>query len=169
MEDAEKEKIEKEKAKKAKEIAEKYRFSDIEKLEKIELLKKIQALEVEVAVRDNKILKLEKQVEYYKGLWNNKPKYTEYNPDSGGIEKVIYILKENARIMLSNEIEEVLLDLEPDLKVHWENTRNNTSRYISRAVKAGRVIKHYIGNGYTYGLPDWFDENNNLLKKFCRI
>jgi hypothetical protein len=152
-----------------KEIAEKYRFSDIEKMGKPELLKKIKALHYEcmdlaaqLDVRDSKILGLEKQIE---GLKRNKPKYSEYSPDLGGIEKVIYILKENARIMISKEIEEALLNLEPNLKILWENTRNNTSRYISRAIKAGRVIKHSIGNGYAYALPEWFNDEA-LMQKY---
>lgn len=170
MEDGEKEK---ERVKKAKEIAEKYRFSEIAKLGKPELLQKFKEiyyecmdLAAQVDVWGSKSLELEKQIEYYKGLWNNKPKYTEYNPDLGGIEKVIYILKANARIMLSAEIEAVLLELEPDLKKVWEDTRTNTSRYISRAVKAGMVIKYPVGNGCTYALPEWFDDDGNLIKKF---
>lgn len=157
------------KKKKAKEIAEKYRLSLLSDLDKRELLKENTELKVQSEVKDAKIFELQKKVEYYKGLLNNKPKYSEYNPDFGGIEKVIYILKENARVMLSNQIEAALLELEPDLKLEWENTRINTSRYISRAVKAGRVVKHYIGNGFTYGLPEWFEDDGNLIKKFSIV
>ena len=159
--------------KKAKDIVAKIRYSHLFSLEKSEiiaLLKESETekklLQIDLSLRDNKISELESKIMDYKNGVYNKRKYSEYKVEWGGIEKVIYILKENNKLMFSNEIESAILELQPKLKLEWKDTRGNTLRYITRAIKDGRVIKYFIGNGFTYALPEWFGEEGNLLKQF---
>ena len=162
-----------EKQKKARVIAGKYRLSELLKLEKTQIIEilneardEITEKDIIIAKRDSTIAEQVFKLKEYERLLFNKDKYSEYDPEAGGIEKLIYILKENKRMMFSHEIESTILELQPKLKDEWKDTRGNTVRYITRAIKSGRVIKYYIGNGYTYALPEWFDDDGNLIRKY---
>jgi len=161
------------KEKSGKEIVAKYQFSDLEKLSKEEIIVKFkrlysQALEVaDIAdLKEEEVMELKSLIEHYKKIIDDKPKYLEYDPEWGGIEKVEYILKVNERIMTSNKIAKALLEIEPLLKLEWKYTLPPVVRYISRAVKAKKVMKYYSGNGFAYGLPNWFDEDGSIKRKF---
>ena len=159
------------KNKKAKQIVDKYRFSEFRKLneqDKNRAFEELYKLNKELLI-DNEVLNGEnlrlKKTEEKKV---HKPDYSEYDPNWKGIEKVIYILKENGRVMLSKEIVLELLNVEPDLAQKWDSPYSATIKYISRGVSFGRIIQYNkIGSGgFTYALPEWFDENGALIKKF---
>jgi hypothetical protein len=103
------------KEKSVKRIIEKYRFIELDNMDKPQLISKFHelfseckklALERDIAVEMNEINSRNKECGSEK-----KPeiKYLKYNPDWGGIEKVVYILKENGYAMNSKEIERELL------------------------------------------------------------
>lgn len=159
------------KNKKAKQIADKYRFLEFRKLneqeknwafEELYKLYNESQLDCEALKAENTYLKKSKKEK------NTKPIYSEYDPSWKGIEKVIYILKENGRIMLSKEIVLELLNIEPDLAQKWDSPYSATIKYISRGVRFGRIIQYNkIGSGgFTYALPEWFSDEGNLLKQF---
>lgn len=159
------------KNKKAKQIADKYRFLEFRKLneqEKNRAFEELYKLYSESKI-DCEALKAENtHLKKFKEKKNTKPTYSEYDPSWKGIEKVIYILKENGKIMLSKEIVLELLNIQPDLAQKWDNPYSATIKYISRGVSFGRIIQYTkIGSsGFTYALPEWFGEEGNLKSQF---
>lgn len=156
------------KNKKAKQIADKFRFLEFRKLNEQEKNRAYEELyklycesqiDIEVLRTENAHLKKSKEKKH------TKPTYPEYDSTWKGIEKVIYILKENGRIMLSKEIVLELLNIEPDLAQKWDNPYSATIKYISRGVRFGRIIQYNkIGSGgFTYALPEWFNGDSNLI------
>lgn len=161
------------KPKTAKEIALLFRFSETKKQSREEILVKYEGLYFTcldlcalLLAKDERIKELERINRKYQSIADSKPKYSEYDPSWGGIEKVVYILKENAKALLSTEIETILLEIQPRLKEDWDNTRIASATYITRAVKAGRLMKYKNGNKFVYGLPEWFDEFGKPFRKF---
>lgn len=157
-----------------KEIADKYRFEEVKNLEKDELLKVYKDLYklcldkmIALDVSETKIERLNIELKGKNGT--RKIKYEDYDPEWKGIEKVIYILRENNKVMLTSEIQKELLTVEPSLNQKWDKPYTATIKYISRGVKFGRIIQYSKnGNyGYTYALPEWFDENGSLIKRYC--
>lgn len=158
--------------KKAKEIADKYRFSEFRKLSEREkdwtyeeLYRLYLEAEIEIDLLETENARLNKQLEENK---IKKPSYNNYDSNWKGIEKVIYILRKNQKVMLSKEIMQELLNVQPDLIQKWDKPYPATIKYITRGVNFGRIIQYNkIGSGgFTYALPEWFDEDGNLISKF---
>lgn len=155
-----------------KQIANQYRFLDIEDFEKHEIVKMFKDLyyesletKEELNVTKERLRIAEAERNEMKNYFESKPKYSEYDPDWTGIDKIIYILKENQRAMSSKEIELALLEVDPSYQFAWRNSRIASATYISRGIRFNRLIKHKLeGTGYVYGLPEWF-ENNCVHKK----
>lgn len=156
------------KEKALKRIVEKFRFIDLDNIELESLKSKFRelyqeckrlAIERDIAVETMQIYSLHKE----KKVDKPQIKYSQYNPDWGGIEKIAYILRENARLMKSEELIRELLQLEPSFGYTWGRIHNVGGRYIYRAVKFLLVVKYKKGNRFVYGLPEWFDGEGRLL------
>lgn len=146
-----------------KEIIEEYKFSALRRLDKVQLeqaYKELYSFYKDLGI-ENELLKNENE-ELRQKLEKTPKKvdYSNYNPNAKGIDKVIFILKQNSRLMLSTEIVRELLIVEPKLKQKWNNPYSAVIKYISRGVGFARIIQYMkIGSsGYTYGLPEWFDD-----------
>ncbi|MDP1802997.1 MAG: hypothetical protein Q8L81_16665 [Bacteroidota bacterium] len=157
----------------AKKIIEKYRFSELAKLSKDEILDKFKVLfndsvemEVSFELLSIKYEEATKKITALEIAQNDKPKYQEFNSEWTGIEKVIYILKENAKALKSDQIENELLSIQPSLQFKWRVARTASLKYLTRAVNYGLIIKYKPHNHFVYCLPEWFDSNNDLLAEF---
>lgn len=160
-----------------KQIAEKYRFAEVQKLDKQRLLIAYKELHkfcleqiADIEVCEAKIDYLEKRIVEREKEISKENEIGIYNPKWMGIDKVIYILKKNSKVMLSSEIQNELLKIEPFLNQKWTNPYSAVITYLGRGVKFGRIIQYdKIGAfGYTYGLPEWFDEYGILCKTFAK-
>jgi hypothetical protein len=151
-----------------KEIADKYRFETVRKLGHKEIIKVYEELYKLYSSALSKIDVLEAKLESTTGLESTqKPTYTEYDANWKGIEKVIYILKENKRVMLSSEILMEISRIDTELVKQWDKPYPALVKYISRAVKVSRIIQTKLPTqGIYYGLPEWFDINGHLKKSF---
>jgi hypothetical protein len=156
-----------------KEIADKYRFETVRKLGHKEIIKVYEELYKLYSSALSKIDVLEAKLE---GTSNTsgaestkKPFYTDYDPNWKGIEKVIYILKENKRVMLSSEILMEISRIDAELIKQWDKPYPALVKYISRGVKFSRIIQTKLPTqGIFYGLPEWFDNNGILNKRYCK-
>lgn len=156
-----------------KQIAEKYRFSKVENLDRKQTLIAFKELHKLYSDRITEIEILEARIKYYEQRIidfekSQENKITQYDPKWFGVDKVIYILKKNSKVMLTSEIQTELLRLEPYLKQKWTNPYSAIIGYISRGIKFGRIVRSFkIGAfGYTYGLPEWTDDEQKLIRSY---
>lgn len=160
-----------------KQIAEKYRYEAMQKLDRKQVLiayKELHKLYIDqiadIEVYEARIEHLLKRIVEREKEISKENEIGVYNPKWIGIDKVIYILKKNSKVMLSSEILKELLITEPFLNQKWTNPYSAIITYIGRGVKFGRIVQHNkIGAfGYTYALPEWFDDEGNLFKQYRR-
>ena len=100
----------------------------------------------------------------------NKDIYFGYKSEGENADKIIFIFRRYAKLMTTKEFKEELLKCEPILAQKWKAPLKSVSEIVYRALKYECLVRykkagHY---GFTYGLPEWFDENNKLIERFRR-
>ena len=153
----------------------------IENLRKEKLLSlgKEKLIEI-ISERDKDIKRLEgiitqtmrANVEFHTELQNFRKeslsaKKIPYNQKWSWVQKIIFCLKENDRPMKSHEIISFLEKLDTALP-YFPNKTKSFSANLTKTVGYGRIIQYKLKGiqGYFYLLPEWFDENGKIIKKY---
>lgn len=140
---------------KARELAEKYQLKGLNSLNEHQLRQKCTDIFKELVKMEIKGDILARKLKIVEGTANTAEqfnKYSGYNINWEGIEKVIFILKLNNRPMALKEIAAELLKIEPRLKQMWKDSLASVGSYIYRGVKSERITrgKRLGGSGYSY-------------------
>lgn len=147
-------------------IAHKYKFLKFHSYSQKELIDLVKELTKLLEVHENVIIKLESEVEKKVEIINkqneklnvfyndaeNLEKFVGYKSNWLYIDKIVFVIKRSCKPLHSQQIVDLLLQLEPDLKLKLRNPFNSISKVIYRAVKLNRILQHHkTGNfGYTY-------------------
>jgi len=83
-------------------------------------------------------------------------------------EKIIFILSNEKIGLTTRQIVESITNHEPKLIENRRKIILIVSGILQSCLKAGVLKRHKSGNKkeFIYGLPDWFDKDNVMLKDF---
>lgn len=163
---------------KAKSIVEKYsflKFANYTKEELLSLLKELvgelkgqekanDAFERDLKKKDLEIEKLKSKLAVFYDQSESLEKYIGYDPNWLYIDKVCFVIERSRKPLNSHQIVDLLIKIEPDLKMRLLDPFNSITKSIYNAVKLNRLFKYQkTGNfGFTYVLPDWIRDSGVL-------
>lgn len=120
--------------------------------------------------KDEIIASKDKIIERFRNKLENNDIYAGYKFESHYTDKIIFIFRRYGKLMTTQELKKELIKCEPNLAQAWIDPLKSVSEIVYRSVKINCVIRYKKAGvyGFTYGLPEWFDDNNHLIKKYIR-
>lgn len=143
----------------------------------IDLIRELHSLEQRALDYENDLSSIDEIIEIIDGIHNEliSGSYISviagYNKSWRWSEKLVHILSKEAKLLSLNQILFHVLEYEPNLK-----SESGDTRLLKKSISG--ILKYYCDDGtikrthmldndiYLYGLPDWFDKNDNILIKF---
>lgn len=163
---------------KAKHISEKYKFSRFETQSNAELTRLVKelvselkqnekivaSLEKSLENKDSEIERLKNKLSVFYGNSDSVEKYIGYDHNWLYVDKICFIIERTRKPINSHQIVELMIKMEPDLKMRLINPFNSITKSLYNAIKLKRLFRYNkTGNfGYTYILPTWLNESGKL-------
>lgn len=166
---------------KAKHISEKYKFLKFETYTKEKLMsllkelvselkgkeKVIDSFELEFEKKDKEIEHLKKKLSVFYNQSDSLEKYVGYDPNWLYVDKICFVIGRTKKPLNSHQIVDLLIKIEPSLKLRLLDPFNSITKSIYNAVKLNRLLKYQkTGNyGFTYILYEWINTEGQLKIK----
>lgn len=166
---------------KAKSIVEKYNFLKFESYNQKELMsvlkelvnelkgneKAIDSFQRKIENKDKEIEQLKSKLALFYNQSESLEKYVGYDSNWLYIDKVCFVIERSRKPLNSHQIVDLMLRIEPELKMKLRDPFNSITKSIYSAVKLNRLLKYQkTGNfGFTYILFDWLNDEGKLTIK----
>jgi len=143
---------------------------DIDELPEQDAKDQLFTLRNAIFEKDSEIKSLKEEIERLKMKEEIKDIYAGYKTEASYTDKIVFVFRKYSKVMTTKELKEELLKCEPILAQAWIDPLKSVSEIVYRAVKLKCVIRYNKAgvHGFTYGLPEWFDDNNKLIRKYIR-
>lgn len=165
----------------AKSIVEKYNFLKFESYNQKELMsvlkelvnelkgneKAIDSFQRKIEEREKEIAQLKSKLSLFYNQSESLEKYVGYDSSWLYIDKVCFVIERTRKPLNSHQIVDLIIRIEPELKMKLRDPFNSITKSIYSAVKLNRLLKFQkTGNfGFTYILFDWLSDEGKLLIK----